>query len=120
MPLSTQIIRNGQALRLRWGNFHIAAMALAASFDEGTNIIGHPSKVYDQDTMKDPDFWACYPDMAFPVTRHVAFMLTDYGALSKTPLNNGVYTLRSRQTFLDLEDGEVLRLLPGDALHAWR
>lgn len=114
MPLNTSVERNGELLKLRWGNFHVAAMALAASFDEGTNVIGNPDKVYDGKTFDN------YPDDPFPVSRQVAFMLTDYGALGNTPLNMGAYTLTKRHQFVDLEDGEVLELLPGDVLRAYR
>jgi hypothetical protein len=115
MPLSTQIERDGKLLSLRWGNFHIAAMALAASFDEGTSdVIGNPDTVYDGKTFPD------YPDKPFPITANLAFILTDYGALSKTPLNEGTYTLTKRHQFIDKVDDEILELLPGDILRAYR
>jgi len=118
MPLNTSITRNGELLRLHWGNFHIAAMALAASFDDDTctNSISDPAGIY----LKDPRMFECYPDAPFPVTRNLAFTLTNYGALSKTPLNMGSYTLKRKHKFMDLEDGEVLELLPGDILTAIR
>jgi hypothetical protein len=117
MPLNTQIIRNGEALKLRWGNFHIAAMALASMFDaDYEGVIQGPEDVYQVDLR----MFECYPDAAFPVTRQMAFVLTDYGALGKTPLNYGRYTLKGKHKFLDENDGEVLELLPGDMLHAYR
>lgn len=116
MPLHTSITRDGELLQLRWGNFHVAAMALAASFDAGTGPLSDPAGIYEQEL---PGL-ACYPDAAFPVTREIAYLLTDYGALGKTPLNNGRYVLTRRHAFLDPRDGEVLRLEPGDVLEAWR
>jgi hypothetical protein len=124
MPLNTEIIRSGETLKLRWGHFHIAAMALAASFDdpECKNSINAPWKVYEGDPVGDPAFWECYPDMPFPISSQVRFWLTDYSALAKTPLNFGAYTLKAKQSFIDVADAdhEVLRLLPGDELHAVR
>jgi hypothetical protein len=114
MPLNTHIQRDGKLLSLRWGNFHVAAMALAASFDEGTGVIGTPDKVYDGKTFPD------YPEKPFPISDNLAFMLTDYGALSNTPLNNGSYTLTKRHQFVDVVDGEILELLPGDILGAYQ
>lgn len=35
MPLNTEIIRDGETLKLRWGAFHITAMVIAASIDSG-------------------------------------------------------------------------------------
>jgi hypothetical protein len=116
MPLNTQIIRNGEALRLHWGDFHVAAMALAASFDAGTGPVSDPTKVYEVE----PERFACYPDAAFPITRRLAFELTSYPVLGLTPLNDGMYTLTRKHKFQDLADGEVLELLPGDVLHAYR
>jgi len=113
MPLNTQIIRNGEPLKLHWGDFHIAAMALAASFEVGEGPIGDPTKIY-------ADELHVHPYMGFPITRRIAFMLSDYGALSKTPLNEGRYTLKHTHTFTDLTDGEMLELLPGDELVAYR
>lgn len=112
MPLNTQIIRNGEPLQLRWGDFHIAAMALAASFDAHDGPLADPTKIYEIKHV--------HPYMPFPVSRSVALMLSDYGALAKTPLNYGVYTLRYGHSFIDLADGEIIELLPGDELRAIR
>lgn len=116
MPLNTQIIRDGEPMKIRWGNFHIAAMALAASFDSGTGPVSSPDKVYEAP----PGEFDCYPDAPFPISRQVSFMLAEYGALGKTPLNEGSYTLTKRHKFMDMMDGEILALLPGDILRAWR
>jgi hypothetical protein len=119
MPLNTTIIREGHALRLRWGNFHVAAMALAAAFDAGAPPFGDLTAIYDDPSLP-PQMFDCYPDAAFPITRQIAFELTSYPVIGKTPLNDGRYVLKGRHTFLDCTDGEVLRLLPGDELHAYR
>jgi len=118
MPLSTQIIRNGEQLKLRWGNFHVAAMALASGFDAKQAPLSGPEVIYEgHDVLSD---WDCYPDMPFPITGRLAFNLCSYPLLAKTPLNETQYTLRDRHKFIDMMDGEVLHLLPGDELYAWR
>ena len=117
MPLITEIRRGGEQLQLRWGDFHIACMALASSFEAGGNSIAAPEKVYEG---MDPRMFDCYPDAAFPVTRKLAFILTDYGALGHTPLNYGEFTLTRKHRFMNVIDGEVLTLLPGDVLRAVR
>lgn len=116
MPLQTSIARDGELLPLRWGDFHRASMGLAAMFDAETGPCPHPGSVYQTDVVR----FECYPDAAFPVTRMVTFLLNDYGALSKTPLNYGVYTLTRKHKFMNLETSEVLTLLPGDELRAVR
>jgi hypothetical protein len=116
MPLNTQIVRDGEALRLHWGDFHIAAMALAASFDSGEGPFAKFTDIYEVD----PKMFECYPDAPFPIQRNIAFMLTSYPMLGRTPLNNGSYTLKRRHKFIDTSDGEVLILLPGDELVAVR
>jgi hypothetical protein len=116
MPLNTQIIRDGQSLSLQWGDFHIAAMALASGFDAGMEPLSDPTKIYEID----PRRFDCYPDAPFPITRGMSFHLASYPALAKTPLNAGEYTLTSKHQFIDIMDGEILTLLPGDILRAWR
>ena len=118
MPLNTRIERDGELLSLKWGDFHVAAMALASLFDsdEHDSAIQGPEDLYDTDELR----FDCYPDAPCPITRRMAFMLCDYGALGRTPLNYGEYTLRRKHKFMDLADGEVLELLPGDKLAAVR
>jgi hypothetical protein len=116
MPLTTQIVRNGEPLKVRWGDFHVAAMALAACFDLQQEFIGNPNDVYEKDQ---PEL-VCYPDAPFPITNALAFYLTSYPMLAKTPLNSGSYILTRKHKFRDLTDGEVLELLPGDELVAYR
>ena len=116
MPLITEILRDGESLPLAWGDFHIAAMALAACFEAGEGAIKSPESVYDTD----PRTFECYPDAPFPITRRFAFMMADYGSLGTTPLNYGEFTLTRKHKFIDLADFEVLTLLPGDVLRAVR
>jgi hypothetical protein len=116
MPLHTSITRDGEQLSLRWGDFHVAAMALASMFDSGTGPCKDPSVVYEAPA----EMFECYPDAPFPVTRRIAFELTSYPVLGLTPLNFGAYTLKGKHKFMDLQDGEVLELLPGDELRAVR
>jgi hypothetical protein len=118
MPLRAQILRGGERVPLRWDDFHLAVLALASSFDDDTctNTASDPAGVYETDLLR----FDCYPDAAFPVTRELSYMLSDYGALSKTPMNAGVYTLRRKHRFLNLGNGEVITLYPGDVLHANR
>jgi hypothetical protein len=115
MPLNTQVIRNGERLGLPWGDFHVAAMALASCFDAGGTFLSDPDDVYDELH----NFKAC-PDGIFPITRMIAFNVCNYPVLAKTPLNEGVYTLKNRYRFWDTSDGEIFELLPGDELHAVR
>lgn len=119
MPLNTQIVRNGETLPLHWGDFHVAAMALAANFEMPSPAFGGPSEIYETDALT-PQMFDCYPDAPFPITRSIAFQLTTYGALAATPLNNGHVVLQRKHKFVDLVDGEVLALLPGDELIAYR
>lgn len=116
MPLQTSIARDGELLPLQWGEFHVACMGLAAMFDAEEGPCPNPGSVYQTDLLR----FDCYPDAAFPVTRMVSFMLNGHGSLSKTPLNTGSYTITRKHRFMDLETREVLTLLPGDVLRAWR
>lgn len=114
MPLHTQIIRDGKPLKIRWGNFHIAAMALAASFDAKAGLLGDMTQIYDKELH-------VHPYMPFPVSRSLVSYLADYRILAITPLNGSSgYTLQRAHEFIDLEDGEVLSLLPDDVLTAYR
>lgn len=116
MPLSTQVIRNGEPLKISWGSFHVAAMALAASFDARMPPFTDPSVIY----ITPPGTFDDYPNEAFPITNEVAFTLVSYGVLAQTPLNEGSYTLKSKHHFTDVTDGEDFVLLPGDELIAYR
>lgn len=121
MPLITQVTRDGERLRLAWGDFHVAAMVLAACFDAGGadgskgKFLTGPGQVYDAD----PREFDCYPDAPFPVTKTLAFHLCTYTMVAASPLRDGEYTLRGKHKFVS-PDGEVLEFLPGDVLSAFR
>jgi len=113
MSLNTQIIRNGEPLRVRWSDFHIAAMALVAGFESKQGPLGDMTKIYANELH-------VHPHMPFPITRGIAFHVASYPALAKTPLNEGHYTLKYGHSFIDMSDGEVFEFLPGDELIAYR
>lgn len=112
MPLNTQIVRNGEPIRLPngWGGFHMAAMVYASAFEatDGPNAHMAPNEELN------------YPDEPQAITPGNVMAAADYGAIASTPLNGGSYTLKERHKFIDITDGEVLELLPGDELRAWR
>jgi hypothetical protein len=121
MPLNTQILRDGESLPLRWGDFHVAAMVLAATFDSGVGPFEDntpPTVLTNTKTKEEVPF--NYPLEPLPITRRDAFDLTDYSAIATTPLNEGSYELKGPHRFIDCADGEILELLPGDVLKAWR
>lgn len=147
MPLHTQIIRDGKPLSLRWGDFHIAAMAVAASIDgpdkglfKEEHTIDNPPPfgmpTWDVDSMADDELpcgvdretlreWSgkdqtSYPDVPMPITTSDCIAIASYPMLGMTPLNDGPFTLVNRHRFIDCRDGEVLELLPGDVLVAGR
>ena|ERR1022692_562469 len=116
MPLSTQIIRNGEPLKIHWGNFHVAAMALAAIIDSGIGpfVTNTVEAIFAENPIDD------YPNNPIVISGRDAFTLVDYSILAMTPLNEGRYILKNRQHFLDAMDGEDLVLMPGDILTAYR
>lgn len=137
MPLHTQITRDGEALSLRWSDFHVAAMAIAAACDDPKNpeakLFTEPTDRPDfawpatqEDAGKDcPAEWlgkdqTAYPEVPCPITPSNAFQIASYPYLAATPLNSGAYTLKREHKFVDITDGEVLHLLPGDVLSAAR
>jgi hypothetical protein len=113
MPLNTQVIRDGESVKVRWGDFHVAAMALAAAFDDKEGLLGDMTKIY-------ADKLHTHPYMPYPISRSVAFWVTSYGALAQTPLNEGQYALKYDHSFIDLVDGEIFELLSGDKLIMYR
>lgn len=134
MPLETQIVRKGETLKLKWGGFHVAAMTLASVLDgpmtkTGCKLWADPLAVraelvekgyYQQDPTTHLRGRLVSTGAAMPITRPMVFQLMDYGAIGLTPLNSGAVTLKHRHVFIDAADGEVLVLLPGDTLKAWR
>jgi hypothetical protein len=132
MPLNTRIIRDGEPLKLRWSGFHVAAMAVAASVDDPS--LG--KSIFEDKTLDRPDFeygptvpanpeWAGadqsrYPEVPCPISPRDAFEIGSYPMLGLTPLNDRRYVLKREHAFVDVTNGEVLRLLPGDELVAFR
>lgn len=117
MPLITQITRDGEPLTLTWGDFHVAAMVIAAALDSGkgpwaeNTIHGIASQWEDKLT---------YPADPLPISFKDAWSICSYPVIAATPLNDGPYTLTKPHRFIDQRDGEVLDLLPGDILSAYR
>lgn len=109
MPLITSITRNGRLLPVRWGGFHIAAIAIASLLDSGqiNSETMFDGKVYDHET-------------PIAIDPRTTWDMVSYGALSMTPLNKSEYTLTGRYVFRDTTDGEILNLQPGDVLSAVR
>lgn len=60
-------------------------------------------------------FPARYPELAAPITP-ASFEIIRPDVISETPLRRGRYVLRGEHRFIDMTDGEVLHLLPGDTL----
>jgi hypothetical protein len=137
MPLHTSITRDGETLSLRWSDFHVAAMAVAAACDDPS----HPEAKLFQTSADRPDFawpadqaeagtncpaeWlgkdqSSYPEVPCPITGRDAFTIASYPYLAMTPLNSGPYTLKREHKFVDTTDGEILHFLPGDVLSAAR
>lgn len=125
MPLETEIRRNGKPLKLRWSGFHVTAMVMAAAFDSGEGPFQgkqEPGKYrYNDDA---PEYAGMtnedYPGAPCPINPGDSWLLCSYPYIAMTPLNKGKYTLKETHRFLDTTDGEVLELLPGDELRAWR
>jgi len=111
MPLYTEIRRNGRARKIRWGNFHVAAMALAAAIDS------KEGELYRLLAEKEPTILEADPIELGPGD---VFDLVDYGVLAATPLNAAAYTMKGTMTFVDATDQEKFILKPGDILSASR
>jgi hypothetical protein len=112
MPLSTQVRRDGEPLKLAWGGFHIACMVVAVAADSGQG----PYEDNSWNGITGSDL-----DDAVVITRRDAFSLVNYGVIATTPLNDGSYTLKDGPyRFIDQADGEEFELLPGDKLIAFR
>lgn len=115
MPLHTQIVRDGEPLKLRWGGFHVAAMVYAVVIDSGQGPFTDNESVAEQalDLMKRQG--------SIGITPKDAFDLMDYQVIGKTPLNSADYTMQNHElTFVDVTDGEELVIKVGDVLSASR
>src|ERR1700683_2882693 len=80
MPLSTQVRRNGEPLKLAWGGFHVACMVVAAAADSGQG----PYEDNSWNGITGSDL-----DDAVVVTHRDVFSLENYGVIATTPLNDG-------------------------------
>lgn len=121
MPLSTQIIRNGKSLKVGWSDYHVAAMAIAATLDQPVE----ERKLWENNAAVEAQLVEQnYPESPMPISPGMAFRLCDYGALSLTPLNSGSVVLEKPHRFQWVFMGETewteFELLPGDELRAWR
>jgi len=105
MPLNTEIERNGEALKLCWGDFHLNAMYTAAIKESAPDTpLEGGGKVGDE-SCKILNF----------------IMGVYYLHIPGCPLvERGEQTLLYQHEFVDPYDGEVFELLPGDVLRAWR
>ena len=120
-PLSTRITRDGEPLSLRWGQFHIAAMIYAVSWDsgEGPFEMNEPPKYLVRPSDGD-EMPLNYPEEPCPISPPEAFHIVRDSVIAATALNDRPYTLKKEHRFIDVTDGEVLHLLPGDVLEATR
>jgi len=93
-------------MKLRWSDFHVAAMVCAAAYDSGIGPFVGEQKAEVED----------YPQEPQGISPKNSFELAAYHVIGATPLNDGDYTLKSEHKFIDIMDGEILHLLPGDIL----
>lgn len=111
MPLNTAITRDGELLSLRWGDFHVAAMIMAASFDSGKG----PYKDMEAATAEALELMERQGCIA--ISGSDAFQLASYGVIGQTPLNSSDYTVVNHDwKFLDKMDGEEFEIKKGDVL----
>ena len=117
MPLTTYIKRDDELLTLPngWGGFHVAAMVLTAMAEDPRQ--DSHEKVRDMLRV-----WhrTNGDEAPMPISPGDAYACMDYGIMATTALNDGAYVVKERHLFKDLQDDEVLELLPGDELHAFR
>jgi len=111
MPLATQVVRDGAPLRIRWGGFHVAAIALAALVEHHEQL----SAAFTRDLAAQG--WD--GEQPVTITPALAHDLADYSVMGLA-FPAGEYTLAERHAFVDSADGEVFVLEPGDVLKAWR
>jgi hypothetical protein len=106
VPLNTQIIRDGETVKLSWGNFHVAAMLYAIAFERKLDGTG-PNAAID------------YPTEAQGLSPRNVFDVTNYPTITYV-CPKGRYVLEQEHRFQDIMDGEVLHLKPGDELTFYR
>jgi hypothetical protein len=115
-PLLTEIIRNGKPLALRWNEFHVAAMIYACVWDSGMGPFesNEPPDFYDDG--EGHEIPSRYPHLPCPITPAESYTVVTRDVIAQTPLGRGKYVLQNEHRFIDMTDGEVLHLLPGDLL----
>jgi hypothetical protein len=104
MPLHTEIIRDGKTLSLRWGGFHVTSMIYAIAFERD---LTEPNENID---------YPLEPQGLSPANCMTAMDYSVIGAVCPS----GSYTLKRDHHFVDIMDGEVLHLKPGDKLRFQR
>jgi hypothetical protein len=106
MPLNTQIMRDGEAVKLSWCDFHVAAMLYAIAFERKLDGTG-PNANLD------------YPTEPQGLSPRNIFDVTNYPTIGYV-CPQGRYVLENEHRFQDVVDGEVLHLMPGDELTFYR
>jgi len=107
MPLNTEIVRDGEALQLRWDYTTLSCMMTAACIESLPGVEYNDGKTYGglEGTGKFVDFsW-------FPIY---------YMSPAPILIEKGVQTLKRDHSFLINENGETLDFEAGDILHAYR
>lgn len=110
MPLITSIERDGERLKLPngWGGFHVVSIVFASHFDVGSSPFTNGWQPPES-----------YPETPMEIGNGFSHVM-DYGVIALSPLNAGRVTLTKTHRFRDENDGEILELLPGDVLIAYR
>lgn len=100
MPLQTRICRDGKALSLCWGGWHLQVMRDTAILE----MLGYTMESAPRELVYDTEAWRDHSHRELP----------------KTELHStGKQTLQHHWNWRDPADGEVLRLQPGDVLEMW-
>lgn len=123
MPLITSVIRNGEAVPIRWGSFHVGCMVIAAAIDSGRGPWEDNSHegIITETLTDDPELKALIQAGVIPLApKDYCGLLVSYPVIGMTPLNDGEYMLSKDYAFMDLADGEMFYLFKGDILNAYR
>jgi len=115
MPLNTAIVRDGELVQLRWGDFHRAAMIIAASVDSGQ---GPFRKNTAEAVLGDAGYGTTEKPVG--ISGRISFTLVTYPAMAATPMDSDGYVLTHDFVFGDCMDGEIFELKAGDRLIAYR
>jgi len=106
MPLNTQIVRDGENLKMPggWKGFHITAMLYAIAFERD---LAKPNDDIE------------YPLQPQGISPRNVMEATDYTIIAHV-CPGGRFKLSNLHNFVDTMDGEVFTLKPGDELQFWR